>query len=106
MRPSRRRAIVAGPVMRLDDGNSRDACEYDVIPLKLCRFPPIIPFVKGNYQKQLWTQMSDQARALAKTIRDPDLKLRVLLMAARYLVWAKRSEKTGSPLHGGTKPTD
>lgn len=50
--------------------------------------------------------MSDQARVAAKTIRDPDLKLHVLLMAARYLVWAKQSEKDGKPLHGRTKPSN
>lgn len=50
--------------------------------------------------------MSDQARAVAKTIRDPDLKLHILLMAARYLVWAKQSEDKGSPLHRRTKPPE
>jgi hypothetical protein len=62
--------------------------------------------MEPSYQKQLWTGMSDQARAVAKTIRDPDLKLHVLLMAARYLVWAKRSEEAGRTLLGRKKPTD
>lgn len=60
--------------------------------------------MERNYQKQLWTELSDQARAVAKTTRDPDLQLQMLLVAARYLVWAKRSEKTGSPLHAQKKP--
>ena len=39
-----------------------------------------------SYQVRLWTEMADTARAVAKTVRNPDLKLWILLVAARYLV--------------------
>ncbi len=52
-----------------------------------------------SYQARLWTELSDTARAVAKTVRDPDLKLQILLVAARYLVWAKRFEQEGEPIH-------
>jgi hypothetical protein len=66
----------------------------------------IFSSVESNYQKQLWTELSDQARAVAKTIRDPDRKLHMLLMAARYLVLARQSGKAGRPLQGRKKPTE
>jgi hypothetical protein len=49
-----------------------------------------------SYQSLLWTQLADEARAAAKQIEDPELKLHVLLVAVRYLVWAKRAEKETS----------
>jgi hypothetical protein len=46
-----------------------------------------------SYQSLLWAQLADEARAAAKQVKDAELKLRVLLVAARYLVWAKLSER-------------
>jgi hypothetical protein len=36
--------------------------------------------------------MSEEARAIARQIHDPDLKLQMLLVAARYRSLAKRAE--------------
>ena len=47
--------------------------------------------MKGRYETELWAQLADEARAAARLIKDPDLRLRVLLVAARYLTWAKKS---------------
>jgi hypothetical protein len=57
--------------------------------------------MKGRYETELWAQLADEARAAAKRIKDPDLRLRVLLVAARYLIWAKKSART---LHRSNKP--
>jgi hypothetical protein len=46
-----------------------------------------------SYQPLLWAGLADEARAAAKQINDPDLKLRVLLVAGRYLAWAKQAER-------------
>lgn len=48
--------------------------------------------MKANYAALLWSQMADEARKAARSIRNRDVKLHVLLVAARYLVMAKRSE--------------
>ncbi len=41
----------------------------------------------------LLTQLAEQARDAATRIHDRDLQLQVLLVAARYMVLAKRAEK-------------
>jgi hypothetical protein len=46
-----------------------------------------------SYQSLLWSQLADEARSAATQIEDVELKLHVLLLAARYLVWAKLSER-------------
>lgn len=53
----------------------------------------------GRYESELWAQLADKARAAAKRVRDPDLRLRVLLVAARYLVWAKKSKRSDPLRH-------
>jgi hypothetical protein len=52
-----------------------------------------------SYQPLLWAQLADQARAAAKQVKDPAVKLRVLLIAARYLAWAKQAESDTTVLH-------
>ena len=51
----------------------------------------------SNYRAWLWYQLAEEARAAAQTIKDKDLRLQVLLVAARYLVMAKRAEKAADP---------
>ena len=51
----------------------------------------------SNYRAWLWCQLAEEARAAAQTIKDKDLRLQVLLVAARYLVMAKRAEKAADP---------
>lgn len=46
-----------------------------------------------SYQGSLWRSLADEARNVAQSIRHPDLKLQLLLVAARYLVLAKRAEQ-------------
>jgi hypothetical protein len=41
----------------------------------------------------IWQNLSDEARKAARLIPEPNLKMRVLLVAARYLVLAKRAER-------------
>ncbi len=41
----------------------------------------------------IWRNMSDEARKAAQSIPKPNLKLRVLLVAARYLVLSGRAER-------------
>ena len=45
-----------------------------------------------TYAATLWRGLAEEARNAAATIKDPHLKLQVLLVAARYLVLAKRAE--------------
>lgn len=61
--------------------------------------------MKTNFVALLWSQMADEARKAARSIRHPDVKLHVLLVAARYLVMAKRSETKEHPIHQAEKPT-
>lgn len=46
----------------------------------------------ANYRAQFWRGMAVQTRAAAKSVPDFDLKLHILLIAARYLAWARRAE--------------
>jgi hypothetical protein len=46
-----------------------------------------------RYAESLWAQMAIEARNMAARIHDPDLRLQVLLIAARYMVLAKRAKK-------------
>jgi hypothetical protein len=46
-----------------------------------------------SYQPLLWAQLADQARSAAQQVKDPDVKLRLLLIAARYAAWAKQAER-------------
>lgn len=54
-----------------------------------------------KYATLLWSQMADEARKAARDIHNQDLKLRVLLVAARYLVMAKRSAMEERPISTG-----
>jgi hypothetical protein len=58
-----------------------------------------------KYATLLWSQMANEARKAARGIRNQDLKLRVLLVAARYLVMAKRSEMEERPIKQQEKPS-
>ena len=60
--------------------------------------------MKTDYATLLWSQMADEARRAAKSIRNRDVKLHVLLVAARYLVMAKRSESKANVIHQREKP--
>jgi hypothetical protein len=57
---------------------------------------PILKSMPRSYQSLLWTQLANEARVVAKQIKVKELKLHVVLMAVRYLVWAKRAEKETS----------
>jgi len=46
----------------------------------------------ANYRAQFWRGMAEQTRAAAKSVPNFDLKLHILLIAARYLAWARRAE--------------
>jgi hypothetical protein len=43
--------------------------------------------------------LANEARAAAKQVKDPDVKLRVLLVAARYLAWANQAERDTTVLY-------
>ena len=58
-----------------------------------------------KYATLLWSQMANEARKAARGIRNQDLKLRVLLVAARYLVMAKRSELEERSIKQREKPS-
>ena len=60
--------------------------------------------MKTNFVALLWSQMADEARKVARSVRNQDVKLHVLLVAARYLVMAKRSEMKERPVHEPGKP--
>jgi hypothetical protein len=62
--------------------------------------------MKTNYVALLWSQMADEARKAARSIQNQDVKLHVLLVAARYLVMAKRSETDERPAHQQEKPSN
>jgi hypothetical protein len=59
-----------------------------------------------SYQPRLWAQLADEARTAAKQVKDQDLKLRLLLVGARYLVWAKRAERAEAASHQRTTHSD
>jgi hypothetical protein len=48
--------------------------------------------VATNFKALIWSGIANKARDAAKETRDPDLKLRVLMVAARFLLLAKRAE--------------
>jgi hypothetical protein len=58
-----------------------------------------------KYATLLWSQMANEARKAARGIHNQDLKLRVLLVAARYLVMAKRSELEERSIKQREKPS-
>jgi hypothetical protein len=45
-----------------------------------------------TYQASLWTQIADEARAVADRLRNNELRLRLLAVAERYQTLAKRAE--------------
>jgi len=47
--------------------------------------------MSGSYAEFLWSTMAIEASNTAARIKDPDLRLRVLLIGARYMVLAKRT---------------
>ena len=60
-----------------------------------------------NYEPRLWAQLADEARTVAKQVRDQGLKLHVLLVAARYLVWSKRAARDeAAPHRRSASPND
>ena len=48
--------------------------------------------ISGSYADFLWSTMAIKARNAAASIKDPDLRLRVLLIGARYTVLAERAK--------------
>ena len=56
--------------------------------------------MERRYRSLLLTQLADQARDAATKIHDRDLQLQVLLVAARYMVLAKRAEKAEARQEG------
>jgi hypothetical protein len=62
-------------------------------------FGPRLPFQVGmpaNFRALLWSQLAQEARSAAEQIKNPELKLQVLLVAARYLAMARRAEKAAT----------
>jgi hypothetical protein len=59
----------------------------------------------ANFRALLWSQLAQEARSAAKHIKNPELKLQVLLVAARYLAMARRAENLPpSPAQSKNKP--
>jgi hypothetical protein len=46
----------------------------------------------ASYTPSLWWQLSEQARAAASRVKDPDRQIQLLLIAERYRVLAKRAD--------------
>jgi hypothetical protein len=48
--------------------------------------------MSGGYEYFLWSTMAIEARNTAARIREPDLRLQVQFIGARYMVLAKRAK--------------
>ena len=49
--------------------------------------------MSGNLRANIWRQMAQQAREVAERLTDEELRIQMLLIAARYLLLAKRAER-------------
>ena len=62
-----------------------------------------------EFSASMWRGLSDEARAAAALVGDENLRIQILLVAARYMVLAKRAERlaaAGSPSSERQKNTD
>ena len=67
-----------------------------------CAEAPYLP--RMNWHAALWRGLSDEARIAARKVGNVDLKLHAILLAARYIALAVRSEREGKR-EQGRKPT-
>jgi hypothetical protein len=54
---------------------------------------PYLPRMSLNWHAALWRGLSDEARIAARKVANADLKLHTILLAARYIALAVRSER-------------
>ena len=93
-------AILAGPLScyaacflkQLLDGRSEIVVHSLVGKLLLN-----IPLMNRTYQASLWSQMAEEARAVASRLHDDELRLHVRAVASRYEALAKQAEGRTSP---------
>jgi hypothetical protein len=55
------------------------------------------------YEATLWRGLAEEARNAASRMKNRELRLQVLLVAARYLVLARRAEAHGKLAPSGEK---
>jgi hypothetical protein len=61
---------------------------------------PYLRRMPMNWHATLWRGLSDEARVAARKVGNVDLKLHTILLAARYIVLAVRSEREGKSEQG------
>lgn len=55
-----------------------------------------LPAMSVNWYAVLWRGLSDEARNAARNVRNAELKLQAILVAAQYIARAIYAERTGA----------